>query len=74
MVLLISAGAAVFISLVDFTIEQVKKHRREMEIRNMPAGTPIIIRKPLYKEEGTSAQPESPENAEALALPMEGSP
>ena len=49
-VLLIAAGTAVVISLVDYTIVRIKRSRYEREIRNLPAGTPIIIRKPLDEE------------------------
>ena len=62
----IAAGGAVLIALVDFGIEMYKRYKIEKDIRNLPQGTPIIIRKPL--NEGDT---ETPENA---AAPSTGSP
>ena len=59
-VLLIAAGTAVFISLIDYSIVQIRRNRREKESRSLPQGTPIIIRKPLYgEEEGNSEYEET---------------
>ena len=57
-VILIAAGTAVFISLVDYSIVLIKRHRKERESRRLPPGTPIIIRTPLNEEEGGSPAPE----------------
>jgi len=43
----LSVGTAVTIALVDLCIELYKRNRKEEENRNLPEGTPIIIRKPL---------------------------
>jgi len=59
MTLGIAAGGAVLIALVDYGIERYKRSVREREIRNYPEGTPIIIKKPLYAEEGASPDSET---------------
>ena len=51
MTISIATGGAVLVALVDFSIERIKRSRLEKEIRSLPPGTPIIIRKPLYGEE-----------------------
>ena len=50
----IAAGGAVLIAFIDYGIVRYKRNRQERDIRNLPPGTPIIIRKPLYGEEGES--------------------
>jgi len=47
----IAAGGAVVIALVDYAITRYKRSREEREIRNLPDGSPIIIRRPLYGDE-----------------------
>ena len=54
----IAAGGAILIALVDYGIESYKRSKRDKEIRSLPEGTPIIIRKPLYEEDA----PVVPEN------------
>jgi len=44
----IAAGGAAVIALVDYGIVRYKRYQQENEIKNLPPGTPIIIRKPLY--------------------------
>ena len=51
MTLGIAAGSAVLFALVDYGIMRYKRSLKEKESRKLPAGTPIIIRKPLYGEE-----------------------
>jgi hypothetical protein len=52
----IAAGGAVLAALIDYGIMRYKRSRLEREQENLPDGTPIIIRKPLYDEEaGASA-------------------
>ena len=46
----IAAGGSILIALIDFGIVMLKRNRAERESRNLPAGTPIIIRKPLDEE------------------------
>jgi hypothetical protein len=55
-VLTIAAGGAVLISLIDYGIVRYKRSQQEKEIRSLPPGTPIIIRKPLYGDEGGSLE------------------
>jgi hypothetical protein len=43
----IAAGSAVLIAVIDHLIVRHKRNKAEEQIRNLPAGTPIIIRKPL---------------------------
>ena len=52
MTISIAAGGAVLIALVDYTIVRYKRSVQEREIRNLPPGTPIIIRTPMREEEG----------------------
>jgi hypothetical protein len=56
----IAAGGAVLVALVDFGIEQIKRSRLEREIKSLPPGTPIIIRKPINSEENGTAKPGLP--------------
>ena len=44
----IAAGGAVVIALVDYAIVRHKRNLEQGALRNLPEGTPIIIRRPLY--------------------------
>jgi hypothetical protein len=46
----IAAGGAVVIAIVDHLIVRYKRSKLEEEMRKLPAGTPIIIRRPLDEE------------------------
>ncbi|AEF83179.1 hypothetical protein [Leadbettera azotonutricia] len=48
----IAASGAVLIAVVDHLIVRYKRNKAEEKIRNLPAGTPIIIRKPLDETGG----------------------
>ncbi|MDR0496114.1 MAG: hypothetical protein LBH42_00710 [Treponema sp.] len=50
MTLWIAAGGAVLIALVDYGIMRYKRTLLERESRNIPEGTPVIIRRPLSGE------------------------
>lgn len=64
----IAAGGAVLLALIDFGIMKYKRNREEMESRNLPPGTPIIIRKPLNEDEGGNpADTETPDSSETGA-------
>jgi hypothetical protein len=43
----LAAGGAVLIALTDYAIVRYKRSKAEQRNRELPAGTPIIIRKPL---------------------------
>jgi hypothetical protein len=47
----LAAGGAVLIALTDYAIERYKRSKAEKRSRELPAGTPIIIRKPLDEKE-----------------------
>ena len=47
----IAAAGAVLVALIDYAIMSYKRNRLERERENLPDGTPIIIRRPLYDEE-----------------------
>ncbi|MDR1803748.1 MAG: hypothetical protein LBQ94_09100 [Treponema sp.] len=47
----IAAGGAIVIALVDYAIVRYKRNREQGELKNLPDGTPIIIRRPLYEDE-----------------------
>jgi hypothetical protein len=49
----IAAGGAIVIALVDYAIVRYKRSREQVELRDLPDGTPIIIRRPLYEEDDT---------------------
>jgi hypothetical protein len=49
----IAAGGAIVIALVDYAIVRYKRNKEQGELRNLPDGTPIIIRRPLYEEDDT---------------------
>jgi len=55
MTLGIAAGGAVLVALIDYGIMRYKRNRLERERENLPDGTPVIIRKPLYDEETDSS-------------------
>jgi hypothetical protein len=46
----IAAGGAVLIALTDYAIVRYKRNKAEQRSRELPAGTPIIIRTPLNGE------------------------
>ena len=61
-VLAVAAGGSVLVAVVDYGIELYKRSRRARDIVNLPEGTPIIIRTPLYDEtaaEGAQALSET---------------
>jgi hypothetical protein len=58
----LAAGGAVVIALTDYAIVRYKRSKAEQRSRDLPAGTPIIIRKPLYEE--TEETPEETEESE----------
>jgi hypothetical protein len=51
----IAAGGAVLVALIDYGIMRYKRNRLEREQANLPDGTPIIIRRPLYDEEADAS-------------------
>jgi len=51
----LAAGTAVAIALVDYAIMRYNRSREEREIRNLPEGTPIISRRPLWGDEADTA-------------------
>jgi hypothetical protein len=57
--LLIAAGASVVISLTDFIIVQVNRGVEKRRIRNLPEGTPIIIRAPAARDSADDSSPDS---------------
>lgn len=64
-----AVGGAVLIALVDYGIARYKRNRLERETRNLPDGTPIIIRKPLSAENSSGEESETgrPDNAAGSA-------
>ena len=53
----IAVGGSVLIALVDHGIMRYKRYRIEKEQRNLPEGSPVIIRRPLFNTEaGSSAE------------------
>ena len=55
----VAAGGAVLFALIDYGIERYKRSVKEKEIKNLPEGTPIIVRKPLYAEEAETPDEET---------------
>jgi len=53
----IAAGGSILLSLVDYSIVLIKRKKVEREIRSLPPGTTIIIRRPLNEEEGETLLP-----------------
>ncbi|MDR0719909.1 MAG: hypothetical protein LBF78_09760 [Treponema sp.] len=82
----IAAGGAVLIAVVDHVIERYKRNKVLEEIRRLPEGTPIIIRKPLYEnvetedrggpvEDGSiEAAPKDETSPAPLTEPLSGAP
>lgn len=56
----IAAGGAIVAALVDYGIVRYKRYRQEQADKELPDGTPIIIRKPLGGEETDPAGGEEP--------------
>ena len=54
----IAVGGSVLIALIDYTIVLHKRNRQQREIENLPPGTPIIIRKPIYEDENETIPPD----------------
>ena len=79
-VIAIAAGGAVLLALIDYGIVRYKRSQKEKESRSIPAGTPIIIRKPLGEETAASSPAEinsreaSGLDAETRILPVPESP
>jgi hypothetical protein len=48
----LAAGGAILIALADYAIVRYKRNKAEKLSRELPAGTPIIIRTPLDAEAG----------------------
>jgi hypothetical protein len=46
----LAAGGAVAIALTDYAIVRYRRSKAEQRARELPAGTPIIIRRPLDEE------------------------
>jgi len=57
----IAAGGAVLVAFIDYGIMRYKRSRLEREQENLPDGTPIIIRRPLYGEEADASAGALPE-------------
>jgi hypothetical protein len=57
----IAATGAIFVAVVDHLIVRYKRNKAEDAIRNLPAGTPIIIRKPLAEADPVNEETPSPE-------------
>jgi hypothetical protein len=59
--LTIAVAGSVLIALVDFFIVHYKRTKQAQELKQLPEGVPIIIRKPLVQEnQGTSTEAEAP--------------
>jgi hypothetical protein len=56
----LAAGGAVIIALTDYAIVRYKRSKAEQRSRELPAGTPIIIRRPLGEETGKAEEGEQP--------------
>jgi hypothetical protein len=57
----LAAGGAVLIALTDYAIVRYKRSKAEQRSRELPAGTPIIIRKPIEGEAaGETGEGEQP--------------
>ncbi|MCL2832930.1 MAG: hypothetical protein FWD78_07155 [Treponema sp.] len=56
----IAAGSAVVIALVDYLIVSNNRKKKTQEILSQSPGTPIIIRRPMYAENGDNTEPADP--------------
>jgi hypothetical protein len=71
----IAAGGAVLIAVADHIIVRYKRNKALEEIRHLPEGTPIIIRRPLYENDEIEGPAGLIENGnEEAAPPGETSP
>ena len=68
----IAAGGAVLIAVADHLIVRYKRNKQQREIRNLPEGTPIIIRRPM--EEKTEEAGASGEGVAEEPAAESGSP
>jgi len=52
--LALAAGGSVLVALVDHGIMRYKRYRLERDRRNLPDGSPVIIRRPMHDTEAGS--------------------
>jgi hypothetical protein len=70
-----AAAGSIVISLVDYFIVQYKRNKTEKQNRNLPDGSPIIIRRPLSgPAPGAEVEAEPQAEAEAGFPPENGEP
>jgi hypothetical protein len=50
----IAAGGSILVALIDYGIMRYKRNLLEKERRNLPEGSPVIIRRPLFEGEADS--------------------
>jgi hypothetical protein len=55
----LAAGASIIIAVVDHLIVRSQRNKRAQEIQNLPPATPIIIRRPIIEEDGSTPLPET---------------
>ena len=55
----IAAGCSILLSLVDYSIVLHKRKREERQMRSLPPGTTIIIRRPMDGDESDAPPAES---------------
>ncbi|GHU64681.1 hypothetical protein FACS189447_02030 [Spirochaetia bacterium] len=60
----IAAGGAVLVAVVDHLIVRYKRNKAAEQIRNLPAGTPIIIRRPLGEDGAVIEETPPPEGGD----------
>ena len=54
----VAAAGSIVIALVDHLIVRYNRNKIAQEIRSMPPGTPIIIRRPMYAADEGSPEPD----------------
>ena len=75
----LAAGTAITFALVDYTIVRFRRSRLEREIRRIPEGVPVIIRRPLHEDEagvpeGDASSQNGPEAGSGLNSPENDTP
>ena len=53
----LTAGTAIAFAIVDHAIVRSRRNRLEREIRNIPEGAPVIIRRPIDEDEADTTDP-----------------
>jgi nitric oxide reductase large subunit len=67
--MIIAAAASVTIALADFVIVKIKQYKKAQKARNMPDGSPIVIKQIRPEAGAPPAEPSGDPQADAGSVP-----